>query len=405
MKVSIIIPIVRLKNLYPLLAMIRNNVGVPEGEYEILSAHDYRHAGCPEMVARLTKEARHDWVMFLGDDTEPQPNFLKNAIAAAEELPGWGLVALNDGIHEGKLATHWLAHKKLAEHNDGYFFHPDYHHLCCDRELTDIAQSLGVYAYAPDAVIKHRNPVVDKTAQDDEHYERAYSKADEDYQTYCRRKRARKGQTVGLAFPVTNEVVPSLFWQSMMYMRIPKGSEILLPRFGFHPGDIAKVRSDMVTAAIDAGCTHILFMDTDQTYYDDDLIDRLMSHDKPIVGGKVHRRWPPYDPLLRRGDDQVPDEEIDKGGLVEVDSTGTGCLLIDINVFLDIGKPYFETVRDDAGNVTAGEDVNFCRMAKKAGYEIHVDCDVKIGHLTTVEVGQGLYEIFKKIRGAKNGRK
>lgn len=368
---------------------------------EILAEQDADHIGCPRMVAKLTAMAQGEMVMFLGDDTIPQPGFLREALAAMEALPdGWGLVALNDGIHNGRLATHWLAHKKLLEHTGGEFFHTGYSHCFCDRELTDIAQSLGRYVYAEKAVIVHDHP--HRTREEyDEHYKRAYAKEvfEADKRLYLRRKIARNGFKLAIAFPLVDKDVPAQFAISMLAMDKPDDWTLLVPRFpaGKFHDSIASVRNDIVEQALEHGCSHLLMADTDQVYPCDTL-SRLLSHDKPIVGVAVHRRYPPFERIMMRGElgafTPVPKEEAYSGELVEVDATGTGCVLFDMNVFLDVPYPWFEFTTFNGR--TVGEDFNFCVKARNRGIPVHVDTGIEVDHLTTFRVNTGIAKLFQK---------
>jgi hypothetical protein len=400
-KVSIIIPVVRQEKAARCVKYIYDNSGAPD-VFEIVSGVDSEGVGCPEMVRTLVDQCQNDWIMFLGDDTLPQKDFLKSALEKAKELPdGWGMVGLNDGIHGDAFSTHWMCHRKMLDLTEGEFFHTGYEHQFCDKELTDIAKENGRFVFAEKALVKHDHPMVTGEPAD-EHYARVYDRKlhMRDRKLYLKRRTERTGQQykVGIALPVTDDDVNFQFFVSFLQMD-KSNCELLFPKFGFHKGDIAKVRNDLVEEALKLDCTHVAFLDTDQVYYDTDLIPRLVSHGKQITGGKVHRRWIPFEPILQRNGLHVPDEEIDKGGLVPVDSTGAGCLLINTDVFYEIEKPWFEVVRGENDDVKVGEDVSFCRKARKAGIEIFVDCDVSIGHLATIQVDDTLYQFWKKLRG------
>lgn len=190
-KVSIIIPIVRVDRVDECLKSIKANSGIPKTDYEILTDFDVNRIGCPKMVARLLVRSRYDLVMFLGDDTVGEADFILNALAAMARLPdGWGLVGLNDQFHDGnKLATHWLADKRLLPLIDFEFFHTGYKHLCCDMELMSRVKGLGRYIWAKDARLTHNHPLVNGTADDDD-YRRIYSPQvrHHDQTLYSRRK-------------------------------------------------------------------------------------------------------------------------------------------------------------------------------------------------------------------------
>lgn len=412
-KVSIIIPIIRLESAKRCVEAINKNAGVSKDQYEIVQYVDVGEIGCPKMVKFLTEKTQYDLVMFLGDDTVPQKDFLKNAIKAMNSI-GWGVVGLN--TEPGNPVAHWMASKRMLEHIDGgSFFSLEYRHCWCDNELKDIADELGRWVFAEDSIIEHRHPI-NRSADWDDGYQKAYSeeakKHDQKkyFERKIRRMRKKFGTRLAIAEPLTDEKVYSHFHFSSVrviskYMThlFEEGQSVavdfLSPKY---PGQIDAVRNELVKQALFFGCTHILFMDTDQVYSDLDMIEKMLAHNKPVVGAKIHRRYPPFDPLLLRGDPgglySVPDEEIEGGGLVEVGATGCGCILYDTEVFLNIDPPWFELTTGEFGQ-PIGEDVGFCEKLKAAGYKIYVDCSIDIKHLSLLAVDWGTHKLYKKLKG------
>lgn len=395
--ISIIVPVIRPDKAERCFAAIEEHACVP---YEIVTEIDHDHIGCPKMVKKLTEKTKYEWVMFLGDDTIPQPGFMEEAVKQIDNLPDyWGMIGLNDQHWDGNiLATHWLCHKSMLELTGGEFFHTGYHHSECDRELTDIAQENGRYIWAEDAKVEHKNAQIgnDDDEKKDDYLKYVYrddiTKAD--HILYLERKEERLGFKLAVGIPIINEMVETLFLYSMMLMDFPSYN-LYYPKSQYHPGDMAKARNDIARSALNDGCTHLIFLDTDQVYHDQDLVRTMIAHRKDIVGAKVHRRWPPFEPILNRGGEHVPDPEISRGGLVPVDATGAGCIMIRTKVFADLEYPWFKIERDKYENVTCGEDIYFCRKAKLAGYELFVDCDANIGHLTMMEVNTPFYKMMK----------
>lgn len=172
--VSIIIPIIRPEKAERCIAAVHKNIGIED--YEIVSKEDTERIGCPKMIKQLVELTKYNLIMFLGDDTIPQPGFMKNAVKAMNSLPdGWGLVGLNDGHYrQDECATHWLADKRLLPLLDGEFFHTGYIHTCCDNELTRRCKALGKYVWASDAKIKHDHPIF-KGEELTGDYKRVYS--------------------------------------------------------------------------------------------------------------------------------------------------------------------------------------------------------------------------------------
>lgn len=197
-QVSIIIPVIRPEGAERCIRSIRSNAGIPESQYEILISKDNSRIGCPKMIKKLVKKTKHDLVLFLGDDTEIEPDCIANALNAMAFLTdGWGLVGLNDGFHNGnKKATHWLASKRMLPLLDGEFFYTGYRHTRCDQELTDRAKEMGKYAWAIDAKLKHHHPIIKDTPWEewDDDYKKTYDEkiVEADSNLFIQRERQRK---------------------------------------------------------------------------------------------------------------------------------------------------------------------------------------------------------------------
>ena len=400
-KTSILIPVIREDRVKDCIKAIKENIIVPEDKYEILTLVDHDREGCPKTLKKLVEMAKHGFVMFLGDDTIPQKGFLVRAYRYMSEFPGgWGLVGLNDGRINGEwLATHWLASKKLLDHlEDREFFYTGYIHTHCDLELTDKAKELRRYVWAKDARLVHNHPFKDKKFIDDD-YIKVYSDdvRMHDIKLYIGRKKRHGYFKLGIAFPLTDVKVYSSFFVSWTLMEKPHFT-LLMPHA---PGTLEIIRNNLVVQALREYCTHLLMMDTDQTY-PVDVIPKLLSHEKDVVAVNVHRRYPPFDSILYRGElgdyHHVPDDECFSGELIEIDATGCGCILYNTDVFLDIPHPWFEVYRMGDGRVV-GEDIDFCSKMKEAGYEIFADTSIKVGHISTMEITRSFYELYKKVKG------
>jgi len=421
-QISIVIPIIRPDAAKRCIKAIKKNAGLPIGQYEIITGIDTDGVGCPRMVKKLVKRTKHDLVMFLGDDTVPEKDFLKNALLKMQEI-GWGVVGLHTQdkrVKDGNPFAHWLAHKKMLKYIEGGdFFSTEYNHCWCDNELKDIAEELGKWAWAKDSLITHIHPI-NKTAENDEHYKKVYADpiAQHDFKTYCNRKRKRMqkkyGVKLAIGIPLTDETVYRQFFFSFVkviteYMSslVKTGRsinfDVLMPDF---PCQIDAARNNLVQQALLSGCTHIIMMDSDQIYMTENMLEKMLAHKKPVVGARVHRRYPPFDPLLLRGDVgklyQVPDKEIrNEDGTfkdeVPVTYTGTGCILYDTQIFIDlIPDKWFQFKVGDEGQ-PIGEDVVFCEKLRERKIPIVVDCSIDIKHLSLMAIDWGTYKLFQKI--------
>lgn len=140
-----------------------------------------------------------------------------------------------------------------------------------------------------------------------------------------------------------------------------------------HSSIVANARNSCVAAAQDAKADYLMFIDSDMVF-PPDTIDRLMAHDKDIVGGTYVRRGPPFDNLGKSID---PDQD-KKSGLVEMSHIPTGMLLIKMSVFNKLPKPYFRYGVEESLGIINGEDMTFCRMVREAGFRIYCDIDLSM---------------------------
>lgn len=411
LKTSILIPVVRPENVKPLIRAIHKNAGVPANMYEILTLEDTEREGCPKTLHKLVEKAKGDCLCFLGDDTLPEKNFLSTALMYMHNFPdGKGLVALNDGSGRPETASHFVIHREMCDYlEDGQLFHISYGHCYGDNELSEIMQGLDCYAFANEARIKHNHPI-HGTADYDEHYQRAYE--DEtfrhDQKNFLERKIKRGQMHLGICLPTTNERDYNAFWVSFAKMLKPSYWTLFIPKFGTgegnFKGDIIDVRNNLVKQALmwRVNCTHLLFMDTDQMY-PQNLIPRLVSHNKPFVGTVVHRRYPPFDPCVRvarePGKPETYDlpESVYDGGLIKADVTGFGCFMVQTPLLFEMEhKPgeWFKRDKTRDNGHPVGEDYEFCERLREHGGQVWVDTLMEIEHLTTVAINRDYHEIF-----------
>jgi glycosyltransferase involved in cell wall biosynthesis len=158
-KVTIIIPTLgREEKLAKCLDLIKANANYPD--YEVLVKQDGYgddNRGAIALLNEGVEEAKSELVMYLSNDCEPQPGFLIQAVLTyLEKAIGPALVALNDGIWQGRLATHWLAAKSIRDWlPDHQIFSSAYHAHGCDNELTAHCLKVHGYHYAERARVNH----------------------------------------------------------------------------------------------------------------------------------------------------------------------------------------------------------------------------------------------------------
>ena len=210
-----------------------------------------------------------------------------------------------------------------------------------------------------------------------------------------------KDVKLAIALPLADNTVYTNFMLSVLGMSTPDYT-LIIPNFPHMHLDA--IRCNLVAQAKAADCTHIIMLDTDQQYNPDTVQKLLLNKDKDVVTGLVHRRYPPYAPILYRGKmgdyEYVSDDEMFSGDLVEVDATGTGCMMIAMEVFDDIEQPYFEETTHNGK--TVGEDIYFCNKVRSAGRKIYVDTSIQVKHISLMSVDRAVYELYKRGHGIKN---
>ena len=72
----------------------------------------------------------------------------------------------------------------------------------------------------------------------------------------------------------------------------------------------------------------------------------------------------------------------------QVPIVGTGCIAIRRRVLEKLGPKVWKFTYNDESKVIAGEDVNFCMSAQRAGFRIAVHPGVKFGHMKEIDLSQ-----------------
>jgi hypothetical protein len=203
---------------------------------------------------------------------------------------------------------------------------------------------------------------------------------------------------LAIMIPLSFPMVPASFFHSFVQMERPDYTYIHADN-----GAIPDLRNNLIETALAQGCTHGIQLDVDQVYHPL-TIPKLLSHNLPIVGALVHRRYPPFDSLVLRkisidentdGYESVDDWE--DGELLECDATGGGCLMFNMEIFRKIPYPWFEAIKEPSGQVI-GEDINFCQKLKAAGYRIFVDTSVPAGHLSTMVINTATNRLYRSVK-------
>lgn len=159
---------------------------------------------------------------------------------------------------------------------------------------------------------------------------------------------------------------------------------------------ITKARNALAHRFMQSDATDLLFVDADINFTCEDVL-RIMalSADKDVVAGAYPRR---ADDKKFFTDIYYPLELTD--GLLRVERVGTGFMLIRRHVLekLEADHPewkfwvnteqthhtaFFDFMQTSEGYI--GEDYLFCNRACAAGFKIHLDPEINLGHFGSTE--------------------
>lgn len=144
----------------------------------------------------------------------------------------------------------------------------------------------------------------------------------------------------------------------------------------------AENRNRIVAQAMQNNCTHLLLTDDDMTY-DPDSLDRLVAHNKEIVGATANVRGEHPDEVETLVVEYL--EERSETEVFKVKAIGGAMLLIDLSIIPKLETPLFWYKVHKIGMVEMSNDYWFCEKAREAGFDIWCDPTIKMGHLGDYE--------------------
>jgi len=149
----------------------------------------------------------------------------------------------------------------------------------------------------------------------------------------------------------------------------------------------------------------IALMDLDMDF-PVNTIQKLREHDLDMVSGHYYRRQ--LDPMASIVDlitdetwPHIPIMDVPKSGLHEIASTGMGCVLIKRHVIEAVAEklPPLEHPFDGGpvewltdSHIHLGQDKRFFALARKLGYKLWLDADVRCKHALTVWMDDEFYD-------------
>lgn len=144
---------------------------------------------------------------------------------------------------------------------------------------------------------------------------------------------------------------------------------------------VASNRNWLVEQAKAIKATHILFIDADSVVPPESII-RLLAYDKDIVGATTARRGDEEGTPV--GSPLDPNDLLTSKKLIKMHTIGLPLMLIKMDVFDRLAKPYFAEPPKEDGSLIP-EDVYFCQAVRKAGMDLWCDMELSlmVGHVGT----------------------
>ena len=133
-------------------------------------------------------------------------------------------------------------------------------------------------------------------------------------------------------------------------------------------------RNNLIKKAMEVKSDYVLWLDSDMMFPPTTAL-RLLEHNKDIVACNYMRRSKPLKTVaytdLNNWDSWLPMEI--QEDLVKVEGVGMGCMLMKLDTFDKLDKPYFEFKYKEDTEDYFGEDFILLSKLRELGYEVFID--------------------------------
>lgn len=201
-----------------------------------------------------------------------------------------------------------------------------------------------------------------------------------------------------------NRDVPFDFELTLNRAQYGAGKAFLVERMNAIGHITDDARNDIAQKAIENNFDYVFYADTDMLFPDAAIMrmirrtSEIPSSELPVVAGLYNSRkgyhihaykWEEDRQQFRTIAHQVDGFKLNNG-LFQVDAAGTGCMLIDVSVFEEIGMPYFEYKYEqrDGKWDRWSEDMVFSKKLYDKGIHIYLDTDIVCGHMQRFQIKQ-----------------
>lgn len=139
----------------------------------------------------------------------------------------------------------------------------------------------------------------------------------------------------------------------------------------------AENRNYISAKAVKAGCDYLFSVDDDMIY-EPDTLDRLLAHQKDIIGGEYLTKYEVQETIT----DYLNGKET---GLFECGALGSGLMLIKCDVFKKVPQPWYGYIWYDNGMIKESIDWFFCHKAREHGIKVWCDSEITAKHIGQYE--------------------
>jgi hypothetical protein len=158
---------------------------------------------------------------------------------------------------------------------------------------------------------------------------------------------------------------------------------------------VDRVRNQICRRFLESDAEYLLMID-DDVVPPPTVLD-MARHRKDVVAGLCYAYTPStgyytvaYEPPAADGErpPRLPiGDGIEGHGLLEVELTGTACLMVHRRVLEGVDRPWFAMELDEDRLVIAdSEDFSFCRKIRAAGFSVWLDSDTVCCHFRTLDM-------------------
>lgn len=154
-----------------------------------------------------------------------------------------------------------------------------------------------------------------------------------------------------------------------------------------HGQSPARGRNIIIKQALENECTHVFFMD-DDVILPPDALTKLLAHDVDIVSGLYLMRNYPHKPIafdhaeLDGRCSHLDLANYNDQDLIEIVSTGLGCLLVKTDVFRKMEEPWIRMGELESDMWC--DDLGFYFRTRKLGFTGYLDPTIHVGHIASM---------------------